>query len=150
MSILSLGGDRVFTDERAARTQYPYVAHESEFLYPGLLVPVWAVELREACKNARLDAFGRELLRHVKRLFPSHDDDSPRAVARYKQALESVAAALTVLRLALDAAAQEGPGTKETRLTLAEKVLAVLFMEGRHLGPEARAKLLATVTPETR
>lgn len=114
-----LGGSFVITDEQQAWAEYGPVAYEHQLIYPGLMVPVWAKRLREECRAAGFDSFGRELLQYVSRLFPEPDgsveeaygveqDGTPidhqsparRAEAeRYRKGLETVRAVIAVLQL---------------------------------------------------
>ncbi len=78
----ALSGCKVANDEHEARAAYPYVCWEHPTLYPGIMVPVWAVEWRNACNRVGLAGFGREALRHLAKLWPSdngHDRDERRA-----------------------------------------------------------------------
>lgn len=50
-------------DEQEARRLYPGAHHRHELIYPGVLVPVWAIELREAFTPWGLHDFARQLMR---------------------------------------------------------------------------------------
>lgn len=74
MALSELSGSTVMPDEDHARQQYPYVCWEHPNIYPGVMVPIWAVRLREAYSHVNLGAFGREMLKHVAKLFPPSND----------------------------------------------------------------------------
>lgn len=78
MPLDDLSGCRVATDENEARKAYPHVCWEHPQLYPGIMVPNWAIALRDACTQRGLAGFGRELLKHAKRLFPPPDREPDR------------------------------------------------------------------------
>lgn len=119
MPLSNLSGDRVASEEREARAAYPYVCWEHPQLYPGIMVPIWAIELRAAATRSGLSGFGRALLEYLAKLFPwrasddelmgapPYDEDDPEAreaweakeradLERETKALETVAAVITV------------------------------------------------------
>ncbi len=55
-------------DDHTARTRYPYLARSHELLYPGKLVPLWAVETVGAFESAGFLRFGQRLARVLKRV----------------------------------------------------------------------------------
>ncbi len=79
MPLDTLSGSRVFPDESHARRVYPYVCWSHPMLYPGVMVPSWAVAFRDAFRRAGCNSLGRELLKHVKSLFPPPDESMERA-----------------------------------------------------------------------
>ncbi len=95
MPLSPLSGSKVLADEDEARAAYPYVCWEHPQLYPGIMCPVWAVELREAYNRVNLAAFGREMLKHVAKMFPKEeplmdgeepcDPDDAEAVAKVER-----------------------------------------------------------------
>ncbi len=55
-------------DERVARRRYPGVAWTHPQMYPGKMVPVWAIELLKVFEHAGLTEFGQAVNRVVKRV----------------------------------------------------------------------------------
>ena len=55
-------------DDRIARTRYPYLSKSHELLYPGKLVPLWAVEVVGVFERAGYMRFGQRLGRVLKRV----------------------------------------------------------------------------------
>lgn len=166
-----LSGDRVISDEDSARRAYPYVAWEHPLLSPGLMVPSWAVSLREAANRAGLAAFGRDLLGPLSRFFPPrpdderalreahgapwYDEDDPEETARclelekreleaFRRGVEAVKAAIVVFDTMPPVSGGGTQALRDEREAAAQKVLAVLSAAGVHFTDNALKSLRAS------
>jgi hypothetical protein len=63
----NLSGEHVI-DDKTARRYYPGVAHTHPQMYPGKMVPVWAVVMLEVLKHAGYLALGIAVNKILKRM----------------------------------------------------------------------------------